>query len=79
MGPAEALYSTEFFQQLRQTLAPGGALVLHIGSPVARPDRVAELGGRHDLLRLDVTGAEREAAEPALLRGEPRAADIPGF
>jgi spermidine synthase len=46
MGPAEALYSTEFFQQLRQTLAPGGALVLHIGSPVARPDRVAELAQR---------------------------------
>ena len=46
MGPAEALYSTEFFQQLRQILAPGGALVLHIGSPVARPDRVAELAQR---------------------------------
>jgi spermidine synthase len=46
MGPAEALYSTEFFQQLRHTLAPGGALVLHIGSPVARPDRVAELAQR---------------------------------
>jgi spermidine synthase len=46
MGPAEALYSTAFFQQLRHTLAPGGALVLHIGSPVARPDRVAELAQR---------------------------------
>ena len=46
MGPAEALYSSEFFQQLRHTLAPGGALVLHIGSPVARPDRVAELAQR---------------------------------
>ncbi len=46
MGPAEALYSTAFFQQLRQTLAPGGALTLHIGAPVARPDRVAELAQR---------------------------------
>src|SRR4051794_20185426 len=41
MGPAEALYSTEFFQQLRAALAPGGALTLHIGSPGARPERVA--------------------------------------
>jgi spermidine synthase len=46
MGPAEALYSTEFFQQLRAALAPGGALTLHIGSPVARPERVAELAQR---------------------------------
>jgi spermidine synthase len=46
MGPAEALYSTGFFQRLRHTLAPGGALVLHIGSPVARPDRVAEIAQR---------------------------------
>jgi len=46
MGPAEALYSTEFFQQLRHTLAPGGALALHIGAPTARPDRVAELAQR---------------------------------
>jgi spermidine synthase len=46
MGPAEALYSTEFFQQLRLALAPGGALSLHIGSPVARPERVAELAQR---------------------------------
>jgi spermidine synthase len=40
MGPAEALYSSEFFQQLRAALAPGGALTLHIGSPIARPERV---------------------------------------
>ncbi len=46
VGPAEALYSTEFFQQCRQALAPGGALVLHIGAPVARPDRVGELAQR---------------------------------
>ena len=46
MGPAEALYSADFFQQCRHALAPGGALVLHIGSPVARPGRVAELAQR---------------------------------
>jgi spermidine synthase len=46
MGPAEALYSPEFFQQLRAALAPGGALTLHIGSPIARPERVAELAQR---------------------------------
>src|SRR5437868_14892002 len=33
MGPAEPLYSTEFFQQCRAILAPGGALTLHLGSP----------------------------------------------
>ena len=46
VGPAEALYSAEFFQQCRAALAPGGALVLHIGAPVARPARVAELAQR---------------------------------
>jgi spermidine synthase len=46
MGPAEALYSAEFFQQCRHALALGGALVLHIGAPVARPERVAELAQR---------------------------------
>lgn len=46
VGPAEALYSLEFFQQCRAALAPGGALTLHIGSPVARPERVAELAAR---------------------------------
>jgi len=46
VGPAEALYSAECFQQCRAALAPGGALVLHIGAPVARPERVAELAQR---------------------------------
>lgn len=43
VGPAATLYSIEFFQSLRQKLAPGGALVLHLGSPVAQPERVSEL------------------------------------
>src|SRR4249920_1044448 len=46
VGPAAALYSLEFFQQLRTALAPGGALALHLGSPVAQPQRVAELAQR---------------------------------
>jgi spermidine synthase len=46
MGPAEALYSTEYFHQCRTALAPGGALVLHIGAPVARPERVADIAQR---------------------------------
>jgi spermidine synthase len=46
MGPAEALYSTEFYHQCRMALAPGGALVLHMGAPVARPERVADIAQR---------------------------------
>ena len=46
MGPAQALYSTEFFHQCRTALAPGGALVMHIGAPVARPERVADIAQR---------------------------------
>lgn len=46
MGPAAPLYMTEFFQQCRQVLAPGGALTLHVGSPVAQAAQVAELSGR---------------------------------
>src|SRR5688500_18555130 len=42
----DALPISEFFQQLRAALAPGGALTLHIGSPVARPERVAQLAQR---------------------------------
>jgi spermidine synthase len=46
MGPADALCSTEFFQHCRHALAVGGALALHIGAPMARPERVAELAQR---------------------------------
>lgn len=46
MGPAEPLYSTEFFQQCRAILAPGGALTLHLGSPAAQAPQVAEISGR---------------------------------
>ncbi len=43
---AEAIYATEFIQQCRAALAPGGALVMRVGAPVARPERVAELAQR---------------------------------
>ncbi|MDR4516850.1 MAG: polyamine aminopropyltransferase [Nitrosomonas sp.] len=46
VGPAAALYSVEFFQQCRQALNPEGLLTLHIGSPTAQPERVAELAQR---------------------------------
>jgi spermidine synthase len=41
--PAHRLYTTDYFQLVRQVLAGGGALALHIGSPVYRPDRVRAL------------------------------------
>jgi spermidine synthase len=46
IGPAAALYSSEFLQHCRAALAQGGALALHLGAPVARPERVAELAQR---------------------------------
>jgi spermidine synthase len=46
VGPATALYSEDFFKQCREALTPGGALTLHIGSPTAQPQRVAELAQR---------------------------------
>ena len=41
--PAERLYTAEFFRLVKAVLAPGGALMLHIGSPVFQPQRVREL------------------------------------
>ena len=46
VGPAAALYSEDFFKQCREALTPEGALTLHIGSPTAQPERVAELAQR---------------------------------
>lgn len=41
--PASALYSPAFFASLKAVLAPGGAVTLHIGSPVFQPDLFARL------------------------------------
>lgn len=43
VGPAEALYAEDFFRACRALLATGGALSLHIGSPVFQPERVRAL------------------------------------
>jgi spermidine synthase len=40
IGPATRLYEEAFFQDCRRSLAPGGVLTLHMGSPVSNPDRV---------------------------------------
>lgn len=40
IGPAEALYEEPFFRDCARALAPGGAMTLHLGSPVSCPDRV---------------------------------------
>ena len=42
IGPATALYEEPFFRDCKRTLAAGGALTLHLGSPVARPEQVKE-------------------------------------
>jgi spermidine synthase len=41
--PARRLYTREFFRIARERLAPGGAIALHIGSPVFQPERVRRL------------------------------------
>ena len=43
VGLAAALHTTEFFSACRALLAEGGALSLHLGSPVYQPERVQAL------------------------------------
>src|SRR4030095_5692958 len=84
MGPAEALYSTEFFQQLRAALAPGGALTLHIGSseggaghgahPPPRLCRVLPAAARGAGARRSTPAAHRLAGGAAGARGPARPA-----
>jgi spermidine synthase len=38
--PAQKLYTREFFEMVRRSLNPGGAVSLHIGSPVFDKERV---------------------------------------
>jgi spermidine synthase len=40
IGPATGLYEEAFFRDCKRSLAPGGVMTLHMGSPVSRPDRV---------------------------------------
>ena len=42
--PAGPLYGAAFFEQLRRVLAPGGAVVLHLGAPFFNPGQVRSLG-----------------------------------
>jgi len=41
--PAGPLYTEAFFRQCKQALAPGGALVLHLGAPFYEPEQVRRL------------------------------------
>jgi len=41
--PAARLYTPEFFATARRALNPGGAISLHIGSPIFQPERVRRL------------------------------------
>ncbi len=41
--PAETLYTPEALHSMRRVLAPSGALVQHLGSPVFHPDQVRAL------------------------------------
>ena len=41
--PASALYTADFFAAVKRILNPGGAMVLHTGSPIFRPDMVSAL------------------------------------
>lgn len=43
--PAGPLYTQEFFEQCKGVLAPGGAIVLHLGAPFYEPEQVRELAG----------------------------------
>lgn len=46
VGPAEALYAADFFAACKALLNDGGALSLHVGTPVYQPERVQALVGR---------------------------------
>ena len=41
-GPSTPLYTEEFYRGCAARLEPGGAMTLHIGSPVAHPQRVRD-------------------------------------
>lgn len=41
-GPSTPLYTAEFYRACASRLAPGGAMTLHVASPVAHPTRIRE-------------------------------------
>ena len=41
-GPSTALYTPEFYAACAARLGPRGAMTMHVGSPVAHPERVRE-------------------------------------
>lgn len=43
IGPAEALYSAEFFKDCKALLTPQGAITLHIGAPIFQPQRLLQI------------------------------------
>lgn len=43
VGPAEALYTSEFFSDCKALLTEKGALTLHIGAPVHTPERMVRV------------------------------------
>jgi spermidine synthase len=46
VGPAEALYTADFFREAARVLSPQGVLALHIGSPFFHRDRVVATTAR---------------------------------
>ena len=52
-GPSESLYTPEFYRACAARLNPGGAMTLHIASPIAHPDRIrATLAGLREAFPL---------------------------
>ncbi|NYT78885.1 polyamine aminopropyltransferase [Alcaligenaceae bacterium] len=43
--PAGPLYTEAFFKECKRVLAPGGAVVLHLGTPFHNPEQVKQLAG----------------------------------
>ena len=43
VGPSEALFETQFFEELHAALAPGGITCLQAGSPFLGPEQVAKM------------------------------------
>ncbi len=41
-GPSELLYTPDFYRACASRLVPGGALSMHIASPIAHPDRIRD-------------------------------------